>query len=116
MANYAESLSSLRFGARARAIQSNAVVNAITPGAAAASSHHSTMGLVAAQQEICALKRKLEEAEGKVTAAGVGKIMSSDRRRASLRAAVWAIAGVAQATGVLLFFAVDYACASCNKV
>lgn len=94
MKNSSETLSSLRFGARARAIQCKAKSNAINQGPAAS--------LAAAHAEICALKKAAEERE----AAEVETEMSEGKRTTRL-AMVWGISAVAQAVGVLVIFAAD---------
>ena len=94
MNNSSETLSSLRFGARARAIKSKVQSNAIVQGAVSAS-------LAAAQAEICALKKAAAaEAEKETEKQGEGK-------RDNLLAMVWGISVAAQAVGVLVFFAAD---------
>jgi hypothetical protein len=90
MNNSSETLSSLRFGAHARAIESKAYANVISQGPAS---------LAAAQVEISALKTAAEAAEQE-TARCVAK-------RDSLHTMVWAVAIVLQAAGVIAFFAAE---------
>jgi kinesin family protein 5 len=88
--NSSETLSSLRFGARARAIEYKAQANVISQGPAS---------LAAAQVEISVLKRAAEVAE-KETERCVAK-------RDSLHTMVWVIAAVVQTSGVIVMIALD---------
>lgn len=90
MSNSSETLSSLRFGARARAIENKVQANSISQGPAS---------LAAAQEEISVLKRAAQAAE-KETVRSVAK-------RDSLHAMVWIIATVLQTVGVLAMIALD---------
>ncbi len=90
MNNSSETLSSLRFGARARAIESKAQANVISQGSAS---------LAAAQVEISALKKAVEVSE-KETVRCVAK-------RDSWHKMVWAVAALFQAAGVIAIITAD---------
>jgi kinesin family protein 5 len=91
-ASTAETVSSLRFGVRARGIAANAQVNAIAATTPAAQ-------LAAARAEIAALKLQLKTPGAGAQAAG------APSRPPAGQGAVWAAVLVAQLAGVAVYFA-----------
>lgn len=102
-ANYAESLAALRFGARARAVQSKVAPNAITSGMSA--------GGAAAVAEIAALRKELEAAR-RGGGRGCGAEGALGKETRARHAMVWAVTVAAQTAGLLVLFAADRLCAA----